>query len=76
MILLEGKIMSKLCELRKKNNLTQEALAEKLYVSRQTISKWELGETKPNIEQARDLAKIFNISVDELFDEESNKKID
>ena len=68
--------MNKLCELRKKNNLTQEALAKKLYVSRQTISKWELGETKPNIEQARDLAKIFNISVDELFDEESNKKFD
>ena len=66
--------MDKLIELRKKNNLTQEALAKKLYVSRQTISKWELGITKPNIEQAEELAKVFNISVNELLREEEIKK--
>ena len=40
-------------ELRKKANLSQEQLAEKVDVSRQTISKWELGETAPDIKQAR-----------------------
>lgn len=39
-------------ELRKKNNLSKEELAEKINVARQTISKWELGETVPNLEQA------------------------
>lgn len=39
-------------ELRKKNNLSKEELAEKINVARQTISKWELGETVPNLEHA------------------------
>lgn len=39
-------------ELRKKNNLSKEELAEKINVARQTISKWKLGETVPNLEQA------------------------
>ena len=45
-------IGNKISELRKKNNLSQEALAEKIGVTRQTISKWELGETSPDIKQA------------------------
>ena len=53
-------------ELRKKANLSQEQLAEKVGVSRQTISKWELGETAPDIKQAQILSQIFNISLDEL----------
>ena len=53
-------------ELRKKANLSQEQLAEKVGVSRQTISKWELGETAPDIKQAQSLSQIFNISLDEL----------
>ena len=65
----------KLSELRKKNNLTQEELAEKLNVSRQTISKWELGETSPNISQAHEISKLFNISLDELFEESRENKI-
>lgn len=59
-------IGNKISELRHKNNLSQEELAEKVGVSRQTISKWELGETSPDIKQSKELSKIFNISLDEL----------
>ena len=61
-------IGNKILELRKKNNLSQEQLAEKMKVARQTISKWELGETTPNIEQLKQLSKEFNVSIDELLD--------
>lgn len=52
--------------LRKRNNLSQEELAEKVGVTRQTISKWELEETAPDIKQALVLSKVFNVSLDEL----------
>lgn len=61
-------IGKKIMELRKKNNLSQEELAEKVNVTRQTISKWELGETSPDIKQAKILSNVFNISLDELVD--------
>ena len=54
-------------ELRKKYNLSQEKLAEKVGVARQTISKWELGETAPDIKQAQALSQIFDVRLDELF---------
>ena len=56
----------KILELRKKENLSQEQLAEKMSVTRQTISKWELNETTPDIKQAKELSKLFKISLDEL----------
>lgn len=56
----------KITELRKKSGLSQEELAEKMDVARQTISKWELGETSPDLRQAKELSKIFNVSLDEL----------
>lgn len=59
-------IGNKILELRKKNTFSQEQLAEKMGVARQTISKWELGETSPDLNQAKELSKIFNISLDEL----------
>lgn len=59
---------NKILELRKKNGFSQEELAEKLEVTRQTISKWELGETSPDIVQAQKLSKIFKVSLDELVD--------
>lgn len=59
---------NKIQKLRKENNLTQEELAEKVDVARQTISKWELGETSPDIKQAKKLARIFKVSLDELTD--------
>ena len=52
--------------LRKKKGLSQEKLAEKINVTRQTISNWELGETAPNPEQLILLSKEFDISIDEL----------
>ena len=59
---------NKLCELRKKAGLSQEELSEKLDVTRQTISNWELGQTVPDIIQAKQIANIFKISLDELAD--------
>ena len=56
----------KILELRKKMNFSQEELAEKVNVTRQTISKLELGETCPDIKQAKELSKIFGVSLDEL----------
>lgn len=59
----------KLVKLRKENLLSQEELAEKLGVARQTISKWELGQTTPDMDKLTQIAKLFNISVDELLNE-------
>ena len=61
-------IGKRIMELRKKNGFSQEELAEKLGVARQTISKWELGETSPDLRQAKELSKIFKVSLDELTD--------
>lgn len=55
--------------LRKMAGMTQEQLAEKLNVSRQTISKWELGEILPEIEKLIELCKTFNCSLDQLLRE-------
>ena len=55
-------------KLRKKNGLSQEQLGEKINVTRQTISNWELGETAPNPEQLKLLSQSLNISIDELLD--------
>lgn len=60
---------------RKKSGLSQEEVAAKLGVSRQTISKWELGETIPDIYQSKRLAILYHLSLDELieFDLELNE---
>ena len=55
-----------LINLRKLKNISQEELAEKLNVSRQTISKWETGESLPDIEKTKILAELFNVSIDDL----------
>ena len=52
--------------LRKRKGISQEKLAEKINVTRQTISNWELGETAPNPEQLILLSKEFDTSIDEL----------
>ena len=57
----------KLQELRKKKGLTQEELAESLYVSRTAVSKWESGRGYPNIESLKLIAKFFSVTVDELL---------
>ena len=77
---------------RKKSGLSQEEVAAKLGVSRQTGSKWELGETLPDIQQAKKLSTLYHITLDELVEldlqvkeiqeviekttEETQKKID
>lgn len=59
--------------LRKEKSLSQEKLAEKVNVTRQTISNWELGETAPNPEQLILLSQVFRKSIDELV---GNKMMD
>lgn len=57
----------KLQSLRKEKGLTQEELAEVLYVSRTAVSKWESGRGYPNIESLKDISKFFSISIDDLL---------
>lgn len=57
----------KLQELRKQRGLTQEQLAEKLYVSRTAVSKWESGRGYPSIDSLKEIAKFFSVTVDELL---------
>ena len=69
----EMNLGNKILQLRKKNGLSQEQLGEKVEVTRQTISNWELGETAPNPEQLKKLSKAFNVSIDEILDNESKE---
>ena len=66
-------IGEKIYSLRKKNNLSQEELANKLNVSRQTVSKWELGESCPDFDKIVPICELFGISTEELL---RNKKIE
>ena len=61
-------IAEKIKQLRKDNSMTQEDLAEKLKVSRQTISKWETSLTIPDADNIVAISKLFNITTDELLD--------
>lgn len=61
------KLGDNIFKLRKDCKLSQEQLAEKVDVTRQTISNWELGETSPNPEQLKLLSKALNVSIDELL---------
>ena len=57
-------------KIRKENNLSQEQLAEKLSVSRQSVSKWESGQAYPEMDKVLQLCKLFNISVDDLLNQD------
>lgn len=61
-------IADKIKKLRKDNNMTQEDLAEKMNVSRQTISKWETNMVIPDANNIVSICKLFNITTDELLD--------
>ena len=58
---------NKLLKLRKQHNLSQEELAEKLGISRQAISKWERGDAFPDTDNLILLARLYNVSLDELL---------
>lgn len=54
-------------ELRTKNKLSQEELAEKVFVTRQAVSRWETGETVPNTDTLKLLSKLFDVSINTLL---------
>lgn len=66
----------KLKELRKKKGLTQEDLASELNVSRQAITKWESGDGAPDIDNPRNIALFFHVSVDYLIDNKTEQIVD
>ena len=61
------KFEEKLIQLRKARGLSQEALAEQLGVSRQAISRWELGETTPDLAKLKQLSELYGVSTDYLL---------
>jgi len=62
------KLGNSLFQSRKRSGLSQEMVAEKLGISRQTVSKWETNDTVPDIYQAKKLAKLYDVSLDDLID--------
>jgi len=61
------KIGQKICRLRTNQQMNQEELAHLLYVSRQAVSRWEVGDAMPSIDNVVELSKIFDISIEELL---------
>ncbi|MBI9046842.1 MAG: helix-turn-helix transcriptional regulator [Anaerolineaceae bacterium] len=57
----------KLQQLRKQKSMTQEQLAEELFISRTAVSKWESGKGYPNIDSLKNISKIFSVSIDDLL---------
>ncbi|SUN52045.1 SPBc2 prophage-derived HTH-type transcriptional regulator yonR [Streptococcus dysgalactiae subsp. dysgalactiae] len=60
------KVAEQIKQLRVKHQLSQDALAEQLFISRQAISKWENGDTTPDLDNLVRLTEIFGVSLDEL----------
>ena len=69
-------LSEKIKELRKKKGLTQEELANSLNVSRQAITKWESGEGTPDIDNLKNIALFFHVSVDYLVDSKTEKTLE
>ena len=65
---------NKLYELRKQKGLSQEELAGRLNVSRQTISKWEVGESAPDMDNLVSISELFGVSLDELVLDKTPEK--
>ena len=61
--------------LRKLNNMTQEELAEKINVSRQSIAKWESGDSVPDLEKCKLLSEMFGVSLDDLANYEAENNM-
>ena len=64
----------KLVRLRKKEGMSQADVSEKLNVSRQAVSRWEAGDSRPSIENLQALCKLYNVKLDDLLDE-SNEEV-
>ena len=60
--------------LRKEEKMTQENLAERLNVSRQTVTKWESGQSLPDIENLKQIADLFGVTMDSLVGDVESKK--
>ena len=60
-------VKNMILELRAKKGISQEELAEKVFVTRQAVSRWETGETVPNIETLKLLSKLFDVSINTLL---------
>ena len=67
-------VKDNLISLRRANGLSQDALAEKIGVTRQTLSKYETGESLPDIERCKQLADIFGVSMDDLVNYEKTDR--
>lgn len=76
MVDIKNIIAKNLIELRKKNNLTQNELAEKLNYSDNTISRWEHAEITPSIETLVQIAELFNVSLESLLKEDVVKEVE
>lgn len=70
------KINEKIYSLRKQSNLSQEELADKLNVSRQTVSKWELGESNPDSDKIVPICELFGITTEELLRDKKIEKLE
>lgn len=72
------KVGNKIYTLRKEHSLTQDDLANKLMVTRQVISKWELGNSLPSIDLIIEISKLFNVQIEEILclNDDSKVKID
>lgn len=70
----QEKIGNFIKEIRKKNNLTQKELADKLGVTYQAVSKWETGLNIPDIAIIRQISKMYNVDINEILDGEKKKK--
>ena len=64
-----------LIHLRKIRQLTQEDVADKIGVTRQSVAKWESGETVPDLEKCRLLAELFGVSLDDLANYEPDENL-
>ena len=70
----QDKVGKFLASLRKENNLTQEDIAEKLNVNVKSVSRWENGRNLPDPSIMKEICKIYNVSINELFNGEKVKK--
>lgn len=70
---MKNKLSKNLKEIRKKENLSQEDLAELLGVSRQSISKWESGSSYPEMDKIISIANMYNLSIDDLLNGDAYK---